>query len=101
VIGRTQLRKSCLIWAGLVRLIAWSDKHARVPLLITRERCSSIASFLSNVTPRTLTLCWGSIALPLNWTALVSSASALLVKWIRLVLSASNVAPLCLAYRLV
>jgi hypothetical protein len=48
-----------------------------------------------------LTLCWGSIALPLNWTALASSAPALLVKWIRLVLSASNVAPLCLAYRLV
>jgi hypothetical protein len=94
-----QLRTSCFIWAGLTPLIAWSDKHAPVAFCITLAICSSIDSFLSSTTPRTFTLFWGVATLPPKCTGWESSGSALLVKWIRLVLSASNMAPLCFTYR--
>jgi hypothetical protein len=53
MIGRTQLSKSCLICGGRTCFMACSDRKALNPSIVTFEMCSSIASFVSSVTPRT------------------------------------------------
>jgi hypothetical protein len=56
MIGRTQLRKSYLICIGRTPFMAYSDRQALNPFVVTFEICSSIASFVSSITLRTFTL---------------------------------------------
>ena len=56
IIGRIQLRKSCLIYISRTPFIAYSDRQALNPFAIAFEMCSSILSLVSSITPRTLIL---------------------------------------------
>ena len=78
--------------------MAYSDRQALNPFVVTFEMCSSIASFVSSVTPRTFTLWLRVISVSLKRRLGGSLRTGRRVKWMRLVLSASNVAPLRLAH---
>jgi hypothetical protein len=85
--------------------MACSDRQALNPFAMTFEMCSSIVSLVSSVTPRTLTLLLGVISVSLKRRLGGISRTGRRVKWMRLVLSASNVAPLrrdhCSACRMI
>jgi hypothetical protein len=74
--------------------MACSDRQALNPFVVTFEMYSSIASFVSSVTLRTFTLWLGVISVSLKRRLGGSLRTGRRVKWMRLVLSASNVAPL-------
>ena len=105
MMGKTQLRKSCLICISRTPFIAYSDRQALNPFAIAFEMCSSILSSVSSVTPRTLTLWLRVISVSPKRRLGGSSRIGRCVKWMRLVLSASNVAPLrrdhCSAYGMI
>jgi hypothetical protein len=85
--------------------MAYSDRQALNPFAIAFEMCSSIVSLVSSITPRTLTLLLRVISVSLKRRLGGSLKTGRRVKWMRLVLSASNVAPLrrnyCSAYRMI
>jgi len=76
----------------------YSAKYAYIALFAVFLMCISIVSFLSSVTPSTLTVSWGLIVSFPNRIFVVLSVSLCLMKWIRLVLSVSKIAPLSFAY---
>jgi hypothetical protein len=72
--------------------MAYSDRQALNPFAIAFEMCSSIVSLVYSVTLRTLTLLLRVISVSLKRRLGGSLRTGRRVKWMRLVLSASNVA---------
>ena len=91
IIGRTQLRKSYLIYISRIPFIAYSNRQALNSFTIAFKMCLSILSSVSSITLRTLMLQLRVISILLKRRLEGSLRIGQYVKQIRLVLSTSNV----------